>query len=534
MAKYAWIVFLLLLFLFSCNYVTYDQFKLLEDRVYSLENAFAEHEKRITYLESNVEILSNNLSKKINDVKIKLDELNRESDIDYLKSYTHEIAIEVSKLQNQFSKVTAELTAYNLKNIIYRINSVEGLVEKLDLKSVSELLDEAISKYNNGYSELLGMEEKINEIELTIEALESTISELNSVTSTSGNGGVVNGLSVDQILKRLKKLEDLEKEIENINMKINHFSSGENLERELAIVKQINSELSFLIEKFSQEDIIDILKLRSGYINYIIRPGDTLYLISKKYNLGKDGVQKIIEFNAIKNPNHIIPGQTIKIPINNVEEFIKIPVKIRPENIVSYFGEDKSGIPNLGIDIEANGALIYPILPGRVTVVGDNILYIDHGNGILGVYKGIVSNLKEKDWVVTDKALGKSEHIFHFEIWVDGEPKDPLRFLFRYKGKFDVTFYTPWDDGKIPEHPTFRLTRSGSVAKEWVTAAVDPSIIPLGNYIYIPQLKKFLIAEDTGSLISGKRIDIYIEEVSLARKNSIKKYDVYVLENGGS
>ncbi|MBO8140191.1 MAG: LysM peptidoglycan-binding domain-containing protein [Thermosipho sp. (in: Bacteria)] len=525
------VLFLLLIFVFSCNYVSYNDFNQLELKVDSLEKIVNDHEVRLKNLEEGVESLNVSISKKISNLNKKISELEKNSNYDYLEDYVKQIALEVSNLQNQLNKVTAELTAYSLKTIIYRLNEVEALSRSLDLDEIKQMVNEAVIKFENGYEEISKIEEKISELELSISALKTTVQEIETVKEATNVNYVI---SSNQITVNYEKLESIEKNLNFLSQKIDSLTSEETLQRDLSLIRQINEELSFLKQRFNEGDITELLKLRTGYINYIVRPGDTLYKISIEYKLGNDGVQKLISFNNIKDPKKIVSGQVIKIPIDNPESYVKVPLKeIDPEDILAYFGDSVDGITNLGIDINASGKDVYPILPGRVTVKGNNVLYIDHGNGILGIYKGIDADLDEGDWVSTDEEIGKVISVFHFELWINGEPKDPFRLLFPLKGSFKVTFYTPWDDGKIPYHPTFKLTRSGKIAREWVTAAVDPSIIPLGSYIYIPALKKIFIAEDTGSSIKGKRIDIYIEDVYTARKNSIKILDIYVLKNGG-
>ncbi|SHH21430.1 3D domain-containing protein [Thermosipho atlanticus] len=522
---------LVILFLFSCNYVTYDDFNQLKLRVDSLEATVKDHGARLRNLESELSSLNISLTNRFNAIEQKISNLEKDSDFSYLEDYVKQIALEVSNLQNQLNKVTAELTAYSLKTIIYRLNEVESLSRSLDLEDVKKIVDEAVTKFENGYNEIVKIEEKLNDLELALSALRSTVQEIQTVKAATNTNYVI---STTQISGNFEKLESLEKNISILNQKIENLTNQNTLQRDLALIRQISEELNFLKQRFSEEDIIELLKLRVGYINYIVRPGDTLYEISKKYSLGSDGVQKLISFNGITDPKKIMSGQVIKIPVENPESFVKIPLLVAPEDILSYFGDTINGVTNLGIDISAPGKKVYPILPGRVTVKGNNVIYVDHGSGILGIYKGVENDYKEGDWVTTDKTLGKVVNVFHFELWIDGEPRDPFRLFFSYKGIFKVSFYTPWDDGKVPEHPTFKITRTGNVAKEWVTAAVDPSVIPLGSFIYIPSLKKVFVAEDTGSSIKGNRIDIYIEDVYKARKMGIKDYKVYVFQNGGN
>lgn len=44
---------------------------------------------------------------------------------------------------------------------------------------------------------------------------------------------------------------------------------------------------------------------------YVVRPGDTLWSISMRYGTT---VEKLLQYNALQNPNVIYPGQIIRIP----------------------------------------------------------------------------------------------------------------------------------------------------------------------------------------------------------------------------
>ncbi len=72
--------------------------------------------------------------------------------------------------------------------------------------------------------------------------------------------------------------------------------------------------------------------------------------------------------------------------------------------------------------------------------------------------------------------------------------------------------------GKKPEHPQYGITSSGTKATVGRTIAVDPEVIPLGSRVYISfpseysSLDGIYIAEDTGRLIKGDKIDIFFGE----------------------
>ncbi len=63
---------------------------------------------------------------------------------------------------------------------------------------------------------------------------------------------------------------------------------------------------------------------------------------------------------------------------------------------------------------------------------------------------------------------------------------------------------------------TGQKTKTGTWPKVNRTVAVDPKVIPLGSKLKIvsdyPGISGTYIAEDTGGLIRGSRIDIFVEE----------------------
>ena len=70
--------------------------------------------------------------------------------------------------------------------------------------------------------------------------------------------------------------------------------------------------------------------------------------------------------------------------------------------------------------------------------------------------------------------------------------------------------------------------KTGTTPK-WGTIAVDPSVIPYGTKVYIPEFGKVFIAEDTGSAIKGNKIDIFMDTEEHCNTWGVKKIDIYVL-----
>lgn len=97
-----------------------------------------------------------------------------------------------------------------------------------------------------------------------------------------------------------------------------------------------------------------------------------------------------------------------------------------------------------------------------------------------------------------------------------------------YIGNFKLTAYCICYDccGKTPEHIAYGITKSGTRATAGRTIAVDPNVIPLGTTVVIDG--KEYIAEDTGKLIKGNRIDICFETHEQASKFGVQNAEVYV------
>lgn len=94
-----------------------------------------------------------------------------------------------------------------------------------------------------------------------------------------------------------------------------------------------------------------------------------------------------------------------------------------------------------------------------------------------------------------------------------------------------LTAYTdgPESTGKSPGDPGYGITSTGSRAIQGVTVAVDPRVIPYGTKLFIPGLG-FRIAQDTGGAIIGNHIDVFFNNLSVARKFGVKQnVPVYVL-----
>lgn len=72
-------------------------------------------------------------------------------------------------------------------------------------------------------------------------------------------------------------------------------------------------------------------------------------------------------------------------------------------------------------------------------------------------------------------------------------------------------------------------TASGAIAQAGVTIAVDTAVIPHGTVVVIDGHE--YIAQDTGHLIEGKRIDVYHDDHQAARVYGMQTHEVFVKED---
>lgn len=83
--------------------------------------------------------------------------------------------------------------------------------------------------------------------------------------------------------------------------------------------------------------------------------------------------------------------------------------------------------------------------------------------------------------------------------------------------------------GKSKGDSGYGVTSSGAVVEEGRTIAVDPNVIPIGWWVYIEGIG-FRRAEDTGSAVKGKKIDVYYDSEKHANNFGLKRgYTVYVV-----
>ena len=85
-------------------------------------------------------------------------------------------------------------------------------------------------------------------------------------------------------------------------------------------------------------------------------------------------------------------------------------------------------------------------------------------------------------------------------------------------------------DVKATAYAGDTITSTGTVPTEGTTIAVDPSVIPYGSKVYIPEFDKVFTAEDCGSAIKGNRIDIFMESEAKCNEWGVKNITIYMLK----
>lgn len=447
-----------------------------------------------------------------------------------------ELSMQLQNIEERVEKIEKLSTSQN-------VNTVQSQqIQKMQNQLVQ--ITDSVSKLENSVGQLQQKVATIDKVQASLEQLSKRVEKVESVNGSNNNA--ISDLTkklatveknVTTVQSRVASLENQIKQIDNLQKGIDSLSAQvrniqQNMPQKISqsdieFLKQLQQQIIELKSALQSTDPATLLKLNTGYIYYIVKSGDNLSSIASAY---KVSLNSLISINDIKDASKISVGQLIKIPVDDPKNYVRVPVKIQPTDILSYHGQERNGVKTIGMDIYAKGKDIYPILPGKVLNVDNTTVTIDHGNMIMAIYGGINTSLKPGNFVSVDKPIGQCIDVFHFELYIDGEPRDPLRLFTEYKGIFTVTFYSEWDDGKVPIHPTFRIARNGRVPQQFLTIAVDPTVIPLGSLVYIPTLANVVfIAEDTGSAIKGNRIDVYVSDVRLALNNGITPHPVYII-----
>lgn len=164
---------------------------------------------------------------------------------------------------------------------------------------------------------------------------------------------------------------------------------------------------------------------------------------------------------------------------------------------------------------------------------------------------GVPLELLIADNDITDPHFLQPGQVLHYPAWLANAPsaqapapsttsRDGMALLPTDLGNGTVMFctltaYTAGYEstGKRPGDPDYGITSTGAVARQGVTIAVDPRVIPYGSRVFIPGLG-WRVAQDTGGAIVGHRIDVFFTNLSDALQFGVRRdVPVYVIPPSG-
>ena len=418
-------------------------------------------------------------------------------------------------IEKRLENVEAEssTTSESLESVKRALNIVRWKLE--EMKDVRDTL------VDMGYS--------VSKIEESVSRLEKVFSEMRGLKST-----------VDTMSSLQKSLK---KDLDTFMM----LADTRSLKSDITELKMLMKSLGKLIPQTGQT---------FEMLTHVVAPGETLSKIARMYGVT---VKKIMEVNPeIKDPSRIYAYQRIKIPVS-VETLMSISrvlemhlgVTLKWDSLIhmvyTSFGEVHKGYANPGLDLKLEpGIPVLTPVGGRVVFAGHlnaeygNTVKVEHGEGYISVFGRLEKvNVEEGEMLEAGDVVGYTGTSFpnlHLELWFDGKPLDPLTVFFTDLGEFKVTMYTEWDDGKPFVHPYFKRTSSGRYTRMGETIAADPDLLPPGTIVYIPYFrdwynKGFFVVQDAGGAVKGKRIDVFVHDVGIA-KNFSRFLKVYLVKKG--
>ncbi len=91
-----------------------------------------------------------------------------------------------------------------------------------------------------------------------------------------------------------------------------------------------------------------------------------------------------------------------------------------------------------------------------------------------------------------------------------------------------ATWYNATQGGKTRDDPAYGITATGKWL-DYGICAVDPTVIPLGSWMYIPKYGKCLAA-DTGSGVRGNMVDLGFPESAGDHPWGTQQLEIYILD----
>lgn len=244
------------------------------------------------------------------------------------------------------------------------------------------------------------------------------------------------------------------------------------------------------------------------------------------YTTGKTVAEALTDLKVALGPDDKIqPSVESGISENGAVKIVRVKKQVEQQEAPIAFATETKSDPEL--------------LKGKEQVVRE---------GVEGVKLIQKEKIFEDGSLVAESVLGESVQTESVNKLVAIGAKNPVTVLaapkpqtlskegipFTYKqmiSNVTLTAYSagPASTGKSAGQPGFGKTSTGTTVTEGRTIAVDPSVIPMGWWVYIEGIG-YRRAEDTGSAVKGNKIDVYFDSESYANKFGLKRgYTVYVI-----
>jgi murein DD-endopeptidase MepM/ murein hydrolase activator NlpD len=186
-----------------------------------------------------------------------------------------------------------------------------------------------------------------------------------------------------------------------------------------------------------------------GFVRYRVKKKDTLYGISRRYNVGLDD---LCRYNNRKEEDHLVAGTILKIPrIKNIYRRVDGPVAgpgsarkrlyfswpVRP--VVSVKRDAMKGVRPSGIRITGKeGSSVISSAGGVVEKIGEmrgygTYVIISHADRFVTVYANVkdvkVAEGQKVPGGRTIAEIGGNDNTLYFQIGREGRPVDPFKYL---------------------------------------------------------------------------------------------------------
>ena len=192
-------------------------------------------------------------------------------------------------------------------------------------------------------------------------------------------------------------------------------------------------------------------------------------------------------------------------------------------------------------------------LAKKITVINDEVTYVEQNVEMPVEYIYDKNVAKGIDTVEVEGRIGRERVIYKTVTKADGSVKAevvkremlqaPVAQVVRvgaapsvktkdgykrFKKKMTVQATAYWTHDPVDASGT-GLAYDGTPAVPYKTIAVDPKVIPLQSQVYIPGIGQ-VRANDTGSAIKGKIIDIAMDSRKAAWNWGRRNIEIYILE----